>query len=77
MVGKRWYGCRTKKKVRTCKLRAADGTRSRIVYATSKTRKYKIPKRVTSMQKLDGTPIPVSPGQRIRVDASPVLIVGA
>lgn len=77
MVGKKWYGCKAKKKVRTCKLRATDGARTRIVYATSKTRKYTIPKGATEMRFLDGTSVPVTRGQRIRVSGTPVLIVGA
>ncbi len=77
MVGKRWYGCKKRKKVRRCRLRGPDGARTSIIYATSKTRTFTIPKRVTAVQELDGELIPVERGQRIRVGAAPVLLVGA
>ncbi len=77
MVGKRWYGCKVRKKVRRCKLRADDGSRTSVIYATSRTRRYTIPKRVTAVQQLDGELIPVVRGERIRVDGVPVLLLGA
>ncbi|HSO04330.1 MAG TPA: hypothetical protein VLQ92_07605 [Candidatus Limnocylindrales bacterium] len=77
MVGKQWRGCTTKKYVRTCKLRGPDGARTTIVYATSKTRTYKIPAGVGTFQNLAGEFVAVVPGQKIKVNAVPLLLQGA
>ena len=77
MVGKTWYGCTTKKYVRSCKLRAPDGSRTTIIYATSKTRSFKIPAGVVTFQNLSGQVVGVVPGQKIKVNAVPVLLQGA
>jgi hypothetical protein len=77
MIGKTWLGCTTKKYVRSCKLRGPDGSRTTIVYATSKTRNYTIPAGVGTFQNLAGAVLEVVPGQRISVNAVPVLIQGA
>lgn len=77
MVGRTWLGCRVKKSVRSCKLMGPDGARTTIVYATSKVRTYKIPATSTTFQSLNGVINPVVPGQRIKVNAVPILVQGA
>jgi hypothetical protein len=76
MVGKTWLGCKVKKSVRSCKLQGPDGSRTTIVYATSKTRTYTIPAGAGAFQNLSGQVIGVAPGQKIKVNAVPVLIQG-
>jgi hypothetical protein len=77
MVGKRWYGCTTTGHLRSCRLRGPGAARTTIVYATSKTRSYTIPTGVSGLQNLSGQVLGVVPGQKIRVNANPILIQGA
>ncbi len=70
-------GCKVKKSVRSCKLQGPDGARTTIVYATSKTRSYKIPAGVGTFQNLAGQVLGVVPGQKISVNAVPILMQGA
>ncbi len=76
MVWKRWMGCKDKKSIRSCKLQGQDGARSTIVYATSKTRTLTIPKGVGAYQVLSGAVIPVTPGQKVKVNGNPILLLG-
>ncbi len=76
MVWKRWMGCKDRKSIRSCKLQGQDGARSTIVYATSKTRTLTIPKGVGAYQVLSGAVIPVTPGQKVKVNGNPILLLG-
>jgi hypothetical protein len=76
MVGKTWLGCKDKKSIRSCKLQGQDGARSTIVYATSKTRTLTIPNGVGSYQVLSGQVIAVAPGQKVKVNGNPILLIG-
>jgi hypothetical protein len=76
MVGKTWLGCKVKKSIRSCKLQGQDGARSTIVYATSKTRTLTIPNGVGSYQVLSGQVIAVAPGQKVKVNGNPILLIG-
>ena len=76
MVGKRWLGCKDKKSIRSCKLQGLDGARSTIVYATSKTRTLTIPNGVGAYQVLSGAVIPVAPGQKVKVNGNPIMLLG-
>jgi hypothetical protein len=76
MVGKTWLGCKVKKSVRSCRLQGADGARTTIIYATSKTRSFTIPAGVGTFQNLAGQVLGVVPGQKIQVNAVPVLLQG-
>jgi hypothetical protein len=76
MVGKRWLGCTVRAKIRRCGLVDSKGARSTIVYATSKTRTLTVPRGATALQGLDGRSMRVVAGQKVRVGAIPVLLLG-
>ncbi len=75
MVGKTWLGCKVKSKVTTCTLRAPNGTRQTIRYA-SKTKSFKVPAGATQIRRLDGSTTTVAPGARMTLTTQPVLFVG-
>lgn len=77
MVGRSWLGCKTSKKIRRCTLAGGGRARTTIVYATSKTRTLTIPTGVTRIERLNGTTAPGVPGQKVRVNAVPILLKGA
>lgn len=71
MVGKTWLGCKTKSKVTTCTLRAANGKLTRIVYS-SKKKKVKAPAGTNRVVYLNGAVQPVRPGTRVTVTSQPI-----
>jgi hypothetical protein len=77
MVNKTWLGCKLKRSIRTCKLQGPDGARTTIAYATSKVRTLTIPAGVSSYQRLNGEVTAVTPGQKIKVNGVPILLIGA
>ncbi len=75
MVGKSWYGCKTKSTITTCTLRGG-GTKYTIRYA-SKAKTLKLPKGATGYKKLlDASPTQATAGSRISLTPQPVLIIG-
>ncbi len=77
MTGAKWYKCKVRKRITTCKLKAPDGTKMSIRYTTKKTKKLKLPKGSSQIRYLDGTSTAVAPRQRVRLTTQPVLLVGA
>ncbi|MGB8020778.1 MAG: endo-1,4-beta-xylanase [Candidatus Nanopelagicales bacterium] len=77
MVSKSWLGCKVRKNVRSCRMVGQDGSKSTIVYATSKTRSFKVPAGVRTYQRLSGATVKVVPGKKIKVHQTPILLMGA
>ena len=73
MVGKKWYGCKTKKKITTCTLKPRGGSKDTIRFTTGKSKKLKVPA-TTTLHRLDGSSTPVKKGQRIRITKVPVML---
>ena len=73
MVGKKWYGCKTKKKITTCTLKPKGGSKDTIRFTTGKSKKLKVPA-TTTLHRLDGTSTTVNKGQRIRITKVPVML---
>ncbi len=73
MSGARWHGCKKRKKVTTCTIRQADGTKARIRFA-SKKKRYRVPRGTSTIDYLDGTSRAVKAGTRIRLTKQPVLM---
>jgi hypothetical protein len=73
MSGKLWSGCKTKKKIVTCKL-AAGGQTQYIRFSTKQAKTYRIPKGISQVSYLDGGSVPVTPGQKFRLTSQPVLM---
>jgi polysaccharide biosynthesis protein PslG len=75
MLGKSWYGCKTKSSFTTCTLRGG-GTKYTIRYA-SKTKTLKLPKGTTAYKRLlDPNPTPATAGSKISVGTQPILVIG-
>jgi hypothetical protein len=72
MVGAKWYGCKTKRKITTCTIKPRGGAKDYIRFTTSKSKKFKVPAS-TTMHSLDGTTTPVAKGTKVRITTSPVL----
>ena len=72
MVGRVWHGCKTKSKVTTCRLSTGNGSPVTIKWATSKTRKMKVPARATRVMYLSGSIRPVRAGSKMRVGTQPI-----
>ncbi len=75
MSGRTWLGCKVKSKVTTCTLRAPNGVKQTIRYA-SKARSFKVPAGATQMRRLDGSVLRVVPGSTMQLTTQPVLFVG-
>ena len=75
MVGKTWLGCKVKSSITTCTLRAPNGQKQTIRYA-SKAKSFTVPAGATEVRKLDGTTGPGA-GSKITLTTQPVLIKGA
>ncbi len=73
MVGKKWYGCKTKKKITTCTLKPTGGSKDTIRFTTGKSRKLKVPA-TTTLHTLDGDSTAVTKGQRIKITKVPVML---
>jgi hypothetical protein len=75
MVGKTWLGCKVKSSITTCTLRAPNGEKQTIRYA-SKAKTFTVPAGATEVRRLDGTTGPGA-GSKITLSPKPVLIKGA
>jgi hypothetical protein len=75
MVGKTWLGCKVKSSITTCTLRAPNGQKQTIRYA-SRAKSFTVPAGATEVRKLDGSTGPVS-GSKITLTTQPLLIKGA
>lgn len=76
MAGNTWLGCKTKKKVTTCKLITPSGKRQTIAYS-AKNKAYKLPAGTTEIKNLGGGSTAASAGTKITLTAQPILLVGA
>ena len=76
LVGKRWLGCSTNGGgVTVCWLATSKGSSSSVRYASRKQR-VQIPRGVTSIHRLDGSKVAVTPGQTVKLTRQPVLFKG-
>ena len=73
LAGARWYGCKTKSKVTTCKIRSRAGAKQQIRFTTSKSKTIRVPKGQSTMTRLDRTVTPVTKGQKVKITTYPVL----
>jgi hypothetical protein len=72
MVGAKWYGCSTTRKITTCTIKPRGGSKDYIRFTTSKSKRFKVPAS-TTVHYLNGKSAAVSKGQRVRITTTPVM----